>query len=300
MGFLETHDQAPIEEDKSTSAYYQLIKLFMEPAETLPKFDLETQFALVKKLNVFLNLDDQAADKICKEFADKLTKYGMYEGAIYVCEHLSSEQESSEKITAIIDAHIDELGFLNDASALKRLNHSLRISMDFLNKARARRFTANEEFESAVKALIIGHSLEKAHKLAVEKVAPQYVIQETGLRQLQELLEHFSSVPGWSTGGKIYSDYVLLREYKRTGNEEEIKELVPQLINELQLLEEVNFNVKVAKTMMYKQLISTVFKYQIDVAASELETLQLPPSEANYLKNKLPNGGNTKLLADGK
>ena len=296
VGYLETHDLAPVDGPQSTITYYRLVKMFMEPAQTLCKFDLQTQFALVKKLNVFLSLDVRSADEICRQFAHKLVENAMYEDAIFVCEHLSLEKDCTDEITAIIDAHIDRMGFLNDAATLDRLNRSLHLSRDLLNRARATRFSAKSEFESATRALIAAHSLEEAHSLAIQHVAPQYIIQESHLDRLQQLLGHFASVPGWSTGGAIYSDYCTLGKYSGAGNVHGISQLVPRLLNELSLLKELNFSVKVAKTLMYKRLIGTAFKFHIDVANSQLLALELPPSETNYLKNKLSKEGGPKLL----
>lgn len=288
VGYVETNSALQPTAESDTFSYYHLIKLFMEPSQMLATFSTEMQFLLVKKLNVFLNLDSQVADETCRKFSKKLVAHGMVNEAVFILEHLSNDEECKDEITSVVSSHIDQMGFLKNNIVLDQLHVTLGLSLHFLYMRRASKFESLKQYTPAVQSLINAKELDKAQDMTLETVAPSYVIGKTQLDILKGILESFKLLPSWSEKGQIYYDYICLSEYEKSEETYKIKSLVGELINNLSLLKQDNFEIKVAITIMSKKLIALTFKYDIDYNASNLLSLELPPSETNYLKNKLP------------
>lgn len=254
--------------------YYDLLKaLHGSDVSSLP---VELQFLLVKKLNSRLGIESEQA---CSGFAKKLEDAGMYKEAIFVLEHL---KDGSEQIADVVGNHIEELGILLSDAELHRLHKSLALDLDFLNKERANKFESMEQYEAAVRSLIDANELSQAQKLTVDKVAPEYIVSNSNLDECEELLSHFKLLPDYKTNASIYAEYL---ELLKATDSKQIGSLVNDLLSGLPLIKQT-----VVRTLMYKKVVGAIFAYGLPYTESQLLALELPPSEMNYLRNKLPQG----------
>ncbi|KAG7865954.1 hypothetical protein KL918_003942 [Ogataea parapolymorpha] len=270
---------APSAQDK----YYLAFKLMKSPSTVLLHYDNETQFLLFKKLNSILNLSN--IDNVILQLSQKLASQEYYEEALFVLEHLSDDALSESEISSLIKLNIDSFRFLDNDMRLDTLHETYRLPKSILHQARSRRFEKDGDSVRAVWALVEAGSLDEAHKLTLSDVAPEFVIANANLDELEKLLLKFKTLSDWVIGAQIYYEYIQL---KKNSDENAIKTHTKKLLNGLVLLRESNPKARIAKTLMYREVIRLIFDLSLDYNEQQLLSLDLPSSEMNYLKSRLP------------
>ncbi|GME68614.1 unnamed protein product [Ambrosiozyma monospora] len=164
----------------------------------------------------------------------------------------------------------------------------LHIPLAALHEARANNFEKSENYFRSVESFIDADLVSKAHDLTLSRVAPAFIISNSKLEKFKQLLLNFKSLPNWSVGGEVYFDYLRLLELSSVSQTtDELKSVVDKLINNLELIETANAQAKVARTLMLKKLIHTIFDRGLDYPQAKLTSFELPSSETNYLNYKI-------------
>ncbi|ODV83617.1 hypothetical protein CANARDRAFT_184278, partial [[Candida] arabinofermentans NRRL YB-2248] len=266
---------------------YSIIRLVDGPTKILDKFEVQFQFLLLKYLNNSIKIDSTLSDSIVLKFSEKLNNYKLFEESIFVLEHLKDDLECKNQICKLLDLSIDSLGYIENDSRLLDVHNTLNIPLDKLHESRANKFEKSNEYYKMVNSLISANLLDRAHDVTLSKVAPEFIISNSKLDDLKELLSNFKTLSNWPIGGALYNDYLTILDITRVGIDDKLgslEQLIKNLINGLRLLKNTNLKVKVAKTLMYKKLIQLIFENGFEYNAEQLLSLDLPSSEANYSK----------------
>ncbi|KAH3666446.1 hypothetical protein OGAPHI_003442 [Ogataea philodendri] len=263
--------------------YYSTFKLLTSPLSVIDNYSHETQFLLFKKLNSVLQLP--GIDGVILELSKKMNAQKYDEESLFLLEHLSDDKVCETEISALIKQNIDSFRFLDNDLRLDTLHETYRLPKSVLHKARSTKYEKEGESLKAVWSLVDAGAIEEAHKLTLTDVAPDYVIANTNFDELEQLLEKFQGLSDWIVGGELYYNYIQL---KQKTDDSELKNYVKKLLNGLVLLREPNAKTKIAKVLMYREVIRLIFDLSLEYNKDQLLGLDLPSSEMNYLKSRLP------------
>ena len=278
--------------------YYSILKLTVgADEEILKKFDVELQFMLVKYLDSHLKVDDATFDDVVRGFAEKLEKKNYVEEAIYVLEHMNSDDRAESLIGDLLNDNVVNLG-LRNSQTFQSIQHDLHLPQSLLHEARAFEYRRTGDYCNSLYELLAAENLSEAHKLLLEHVAPDFIIANKAedLRKLSSLIGEFGTLAECKVGAEVYGDYVkvitLEKDIDHSAEDypqrrEELVTAVEGVLNGITLLADTNSKVKIVKTIMTKRLISVAFREDLGVAADTLMSLELPESERNYLEAKL-------------
>lgn len=306
---VDYSESTGISENAVYKIYFSLFKLISGKSKVLSTFNAELQFLLMKNLKPVLAFSDEQFDDVVKEFAEKLRRAGMIEEALFVLEHIIDENDSERLVTDLLHENVNNLGFLDDNARLKQINQIYRVPVSLLYESRSVEYNKRKEYEKSVCELILAGKLEQAHKLFLEFVAPEKIIsgKKSNINNLKSIVKEFTILSDYQIGAGVYGDYLMFIEvsdgldYKNSDYErklEVLKESFTDLITNVNSLHEYNSTVKIAKTLMQKELIKVMFKFNLQYDPNFLLRLELPESEKNYLEAKLIKASDDKMLTN--
>lgn len=289
--------------------YFSLFSLIGKKTDLLSTFNVELQFLLMKYLKPVLSFNDTQFDDIVRNFSLTLERAGMVEESIFVLEHMVDDKGNEELLTKLLHKNVNELKFLNDNVRLKQLHQVYQIPIFLLYESRSFEYDQRQEYEKSVCELILANKLEAAHKLLLEHVAPESIInnKKANIEKLKVLVKEFETLSEYKIGAGVYEEYIAFvhlsdrLDFEAVDYEDKLsylKNLFDSLINGVSSLEECNTTVKIAKTLMQKQLIKLMFKYNLQIEPNLLLRLKLPESEKNYLEAKIIRNSNDNMITN--
>lgn len=307
--FIHYAENSGIDKSPIYQIYFSLFKLIGKTSDVLHTFEVELQFLMMKNLNSVLSFDDEQFDEVVKQFAHNLERADMIEEAIFVLEHLVDDTDNEQLVTSILHNNVNKLEFLEDNDKLNKLHQLYDIPKSVLYESRSVEFKNRNEYESSVLQLILAEKLEAGHEMLLANVAPKLIIvgSEYKLRRLEELAKKFETLAEYNIGAGVYEDYISFTkvskgiDYKADDFEEKrdtLRTNFEGLVNGVSNLEEYNDDVKIAKTLMQKELIKVMFKQDLQCDPSILMRLELPESEKNYLEAKIIRNSDDKMITN--
>lgn len=296
-----------ISENAIYKFYFSLFKLIGKKSNILPSFNIELQFLLMKKLKPVLTFNDEQFNEVTRKFAGKLQRAGMLEESLFVLEHLTDDDESKRLVTELLHQNVSQLGFLADNARLNQIHQLYRVPKSLLYESRSVEFIKRKEYEKSVCELILAGKLGPAQELFLQYVAPEKIIsgKKSNINNLKSLIKEFTILSDYKISAGVYNEYIEFVELSEGLNSndseyskkvENLQEGFADLITNVSRLKEFNSNVRIAKTLMQKQLIKILFKYNLHYDPNFLLRLELPESEKNYLEAKIIKTSDDRML----
>ena len=307
--FVQYADRTGISSFPMFETHFTILKMVNSSKDVLATFDVELQFLLMKHLKKFVQFSSDELDSVIQKFAEKLERKSMIKEASFVLEHLNNSEIAKEKITALFNNNVSNLGFLENDKKLNELHEMLHIPDTLLHEARAAEYSNLGKFYKSTLELILAGNLIKAHNLMLEEVAPQIIIRNVSneLDRLSRLVEKFTTLSVSKVGSAVYGDYIKMMalssdmDYNSSNynaKKEKLRSAFDSVLNGITSLADSNHTVKVAKTIMIKKLVSVAFREDLNTDTEQLLRLELPESEKNYLEAQFDNSDGKKLLTN--
>lgn len=305
--FISYAEKTGISEFPINQIYFSLLKIVNSSSVVLSSFDVELQFLLMKHLKMYIQYSSSEFDNVILKFSKKLEQKGMIKEASFVLEHLNDDELAKEKLIDLYNNNVQVLEFLENKEKLEQIHNMLHIPYSLLHEARSFEFYNIHEYYKSTLELLLAGNIKKAHELTLEKVAPHTIISNipSELEKLVKLVSKFDTLSESKIGAGVYGDYIKIikladqmdynnMEYESIRNK--LKELYDSVLNGINSLKDTNKDVKIAKTIMVKKMISISFKEDLNNNEQSLLSLKLPESEKNYLESQIESPNNLNLL----
>lgn len=163
---------------------------------------------------------DEKADATTIAYAAQLTAAGEWLEAVFVLLHLRNANARTRAVQEHLCRHAGLIG-PDSGSTFALLTDRFQIPASWLWEALALYMRSVKHDASAeVHCLIRAGEFTEAHRVLVQQVAPQAVI-ERDYATLSSLLSQFQgqveSIPGWSQGGEMYGHFLGLVQHRSRG-----------------------------------------------------------------------------------
>lgn len=208
---------------------YLLLKLYCDQSQRLDRLlapvssvpsqlDFRISWLLHKLLQAFgfSHLSVTAAETLHTSFAAQLESWGLWPWATFALLHLEGAAGRRKAVTELLMRHAS--GSRSDSHPDTGLTEDetfvcdkLAVPPAWVYQAKAIRASAEGNFKDRAFFLLKGKIWDEAHETIVHHLATEAVIDDK-LGELAELLrplaEHSSQIQNWSTGGKVFHDFL--------------------------------------------------------------------------------------------
>ncbi|WWC85271.1 uncharacterized protein L201_000133 [Kwoniella dendrophila CBS 6074] len=243
-----------------------------------------------------------SADQLTQGYANQLEVNGEWTKAAFVLLHLETPEGREKALRTLLFRHPDPT--LEDEQFLTQ---TLMIPIEWIHESRAASLSSSGDAWGEYHALIKAKLFDKAHKILIEKLAPEAILRDDKVLLKRLCFElQGKGVDNWEYGGKLFLDWIEL-----TSNDNVTKSLSnvlkaggnpdPRELNSLQ-----EYSKALPKTL---QLLPSLFVGQeqdIQKVASLSEMLsplyQISSllQNSGYLSNSTNNNNNSYLVDEDK
>ncbi|XP_067943917.1 nuclear pore complex protein Nup98-Nup96-like isoform X3 [Watersipora subatra] len=216
---------------------YSLNQLLLSASYTSDPLDYHMSWHLMQVLSAlgYTHLDEWQATAIHTRYSEQLESCGLWEWAVVPLLNLSNKHFREKTIKELLLRHIcldpsDATGSDSESMSLsedadspssdyarreKFLLDELNIPSRWLSEAKAIKARCEGLVEEETTHLLQCGQYNSAHKLLLNKVAPELIVRDN-LNELHSYLDQMqtgsNSISEWAIGGKIYLDYVTMHD----------------------------------------------------------------------------------------
>ncbi|KAL3234096.1 hypothetical protein MRX96_022841 [Rhipicephalus microplus] len=197
----------------------QRLDRLLAPVSSVPsQLDFRISWLLHKLLQSFGfgHLSATAAETLHTSFAAQLESWGLWPWAVFALLHLEDATGRRKAVTELLVRHASgslrgsdpETGLTEDETFVC---DKLTVPPAWVYHAKAIRASTEGNFKDKAIFLLKGGIWNEAHETIVRHLATEAVIDDK-LGELAELLqpliEHSDQIQNWSTGGKVFHDFL--------------------------------------------------------------------------------------------
>ncbi|KAI8448843.1 nucleoporin [Phakopsora pachyrhizi] len=177
--------------------------------------DREIIIADMDEDDTMVESGSSTAETLTCQYADQLTKLGLFKWAVFVLLHLESVECRERAVKSYLSRNINSI----DDKTGEFLTQVLMLPQSWIHAARAELAHYEGNLYEEYKWLMRAEKYGEAHRIAFCELAPEPIIRGD-LKLLAKLFDALpiDRVPEWSSGGKIYLDYI------------KVVELLPRLV----------------------------------------------------------------------
>ena len=147
--------------------------------------------------------------------------WGQWTWALFVLLHLDDAEQRAAMVMKTLGRHGGSIGDGDDDATFRLLARDFLIPEAWVWEAKALHArSVRQDHVAEVEFLLRARNWEEAHRTLCRTVAPQAIISGE-LDELRRLLGGFTNtelVPGWSVGGQVYADYLVLQAQDKDGD----------------------------------------------------------------------------------
>ncbi|XP_050416506.2 nuclear pore complex protein Nup98-Nup96 isoform X1 [Patella vulgata] len=227
--YLESmKDKSGEEEEMIYDTCYHILKLYSDHMHRLEKIlnpvtstsqqlDYRLSWHLLQVLQGlnYHHLSPYLTAAIHISFSAQLESIGLWEWAVFVVLHIHEAQSRIEAVKSLLTRHV-ELSTDNDYIEKESfILEELLVPSIWIHEAKAVKARYERKHDEEVDYLLQAEKWNEAHLVILEHIASDAIINENYdylMKFLQELCfgSRSCSVLNWSTGGKVFYDYINL------------------------------------------------------------------------------------------
>ncbi|XP_012944343.1 nuclear pore complex protein Nup98-Nup96 [Aplysia californica] len=196
---------------------YPLEAVLSPSSSTASHLDFRLSWHLLQTLESlgYRHLSPQCRDTIHVSFASQLEAQGLWQWAAFVLLHIPSAVQRQKAVQSLLQRH---LGIGEEMTERERfLLDKLHIPAQWLHQAKAIRAGLESNRAAEARHWLLAGQYDKAHTIVIRHIAADAIINDdyNYLRSFLEkmaLPEHSLSILNWASSGKVFLDFINIRE----------------------------------------------------------------------------------------